>query len=58
MKLKYQGSTKVRCAQLQALRREFEVLGWEKVDDYFTRTLTIAKKNASTWRKYEAECNC
>lgn len=47
MKLKYQGSTKVRRAQLQALRREFEVLGMkegEKVDEYFTRTLTIANK--------------
>ncbi|PNX69644.1 retrovirus-related Pol polyprotein from transposon TNT 1-94, partial [Trifolium pratense] len=27
MKQKYQGSTKVKRAQLQALRREFEVLG-------------------------------
>jgi len=27
MKMKYQGSTKVKCAQLQALRREFEIFG-------------------------------
>ncbi|KAL6311034.1 hypothetical protein AAG906_015925 [Vitis piasezkii] len=35
MKQKYQGSTRVKRAQLQALRREFE---------YFARTLTIANK--------------
>ena len=47
MRLKYQGTTKVKCAQLQDLRREFEILGMkegEKVDDYFARTLTIADK--------------
>lgn len=47
MKQKYQGSTKVKRAQLQALRREFEILGMkdgESVDEYFTRTLTIANK--------------
>lgn len=47
MRQKYQGSTKVKRAQLQALRREFEILGMkegEKVDDYFARTLTIANK--------------
>jgi hypothetical protein len=47
MKQKYQGSTKVKRAQLQALRREFEVLGMkdgEKVDEYFSRTLSIANK--------------
>ncbi|XP_048436087.1 uncharacterized protein LOC125475405 [Pyrus x bretschneideri] len=47
MRLKYQGSTKVKRAQLQALRREFEILGMkegEKVDEYFARTLTIANK--------------
>ena len=45
MKLKYQGSTKVRRAHLQALRREFEVLGMkegEKVNEYFARTLIVA----------------
>ena len=38
MKQKYQGSTKAKRAQLQALKREFEILGMkegEKVDDYF-----------------------
>jgi hypothetical protein len=47
MRQKYQGSTKVRRAQLQALRREFEILGMkegEKVNDYFARTLSIANK--------------
>lgn len=47
MKQKYQGSTRVKRAQLQALRREFEVLQMkegERVDEYFARTLTIANK--------------
>ncbi|XP_073262654.1 uncharacterized protein [Populus alba] len=47
MRLKYQGSTKVKRTQLQALRREFEILGMkegEKIDEYFARTLTIANK--------------
>lgn len=47
MKQKYQGSTKVKRAQLQALRREFEILGMkegDKVNEYFARTLTIANK--------------
>ena len=47
MKKKYQGSTKVKRAQLQALKREFEILGMKeggKVDDYFARTITIANK--------------
>ena len=47
MKQKYQGSTKVRRAQLQALRREYEVLSMkegEKVDNYVGRTLTIVNK--------------
>ncbi|MCH91955.1 retrovirus-related Pol polyprotein from transposon TNT 1-94, partial [Trifolium medium] len=45
MRRKYQGSTKVKRAHLQALRREFEVLAMkeiETVDEYFTRTLAIA----------------
>ncbi|KAI9177638.1 hypothetical protein LWI28_017655 [Acer negundo] len=47
MRQKYQGSTKVKRAQLQALRREFEILSMkesEKVNEYFARTLTIANK--------------
>ncbi|XP_075645817.1 uncharacterized protein LOC142616979 [Castanea sativa] len=47
MKQKYQGSTRVKRAQLQALRKEFEVLQMkvgESVDAYFARTLIIAKK--------------
>ena len=45
MRLKYQGSIKMRRAYLQALRREFKVLGMkgEKVN-YFARALTIANK--------------
>ncbi|MCI20020.1 retrovirus-related Pol polyprotein from transposon TNT 1-94, partial [Trifolium medium] len=45
MHTKYQGSTKAKRAQLQALRREFEVLGMKEsgfVNDYFARTLVIA----------------
>jgi len=47
MKTKYQGSTRVKRAQLQALRKEFETLhmkAGETVNDYFARTLTIANK--------------
>lgn len=48
MKQKYQGSTKVKRAQLQALRRDFETLHMNKegetVDNFFARTLTIANK--------------
>ena len=47
MKQKYQGSTKVKRAQLQALRTDFETLHMkeeETVDDFFARTLTIANK--------------
>jgi len=47
MKRKYQGSTKLTRAQLQALRSEFEALAkkeGESVNEYFARTLTIANK--------------
>ncbi|KAI5316392.1 hypothetical protein L3X38_036099 [Prunus dulcis] len=47
LKQKYQGTTRVKRAQLQALRKEFEVLHMkvgESVKDYFARTFTIANK--------------
>ncbi|XP_073138295.1 uncharacterized protein [Henckelia pumila] len=47
LKQKYQGSTRVKKAQLQALRKEFEILQMkerESVDEYFARTLAIANK--------------
>ncbi|XP_004493347.1 uncharacterized protein [Cicer arietinum] len=47
MKQKYQGSTKVKRAQLQVLRREFEILTvkeGEKVDSYLGRTLSTLNK--------------
>lgn len=47
MRQKYQGSTKVKRAQLQALRRDFEMLHMEEgeiVNEYFARTLTIVNK--------------
>ncbi|XP_008227185.1 PREDICTED: uncharacterized protein LOC103326725 [Prunus mume] len=47
LKQKYQGTTRVNRAQLQALRKEFEILhmkAGESVNEYFARTLTIANK--------------
>ena len=47
LKQKYRGSARVKRAQLQALRREFEILTMkegESVTDYFARTLSIANK--------------
>lgn len=47
MKQKYQGTTRVKRAHLQALRKEFEILHMktgETVNEYFARTLTIANK--------------
>ena len=45
LKQKYQGTTRVKRTQLQALRKEFGVLHMkivESVNEYFGRTLTIA----------------
>jgi transposase InsO family protein len=56
MKRKYQGSTKVKRAQLQALRRDFEVLAMkddETVDEYFSRTLAIANKMTAHGERME-----
>ncbi|GAU16044.1 hypothetical protein TSUD_339150 [Trifolium subterraneum] len=47
MQRKYQGSTRVKRAQLQSLRREFEILCMkdeESVTEFFARTLAIANK--------------
>ncbi|XP_070662476.1 uncharacterized protein [Malus domestica] len=47
LKQKYQGTTHVKRAQLQALRKEFKVLHMktgETVNNYFGRTLIIANK--------------
>ncbi|PNY15490.1 retrovirus-related Pol polyprotein from transposon TNT 1-94, partial [Trifolium pratense] len=56
MRMKYQGSTKVKQAQLQALRRDFEVLGMnesESVNDYFARTLAIANRMTAQGQRME-----
>jgi len=47
MKQMYKGTTKVKRAHLQALRKEFEILQMkarESMNKYFARTLTIANK--------------
>ncbi|KAG7557256.1 Reverse transcriptase RNA-dependent DNA polymerase [Arabidopsis suecica] len=47
MRKKYQGSTKVKRAQLHALRREFELLAMkegEKVDVFLGRTLAVVNR--------------
>ena len=47
LKQKYQGTARVKRAQLQALRKQFEVLHMrmdESVNEYFAQTLTIANK--------------
>jgi hypothetical protein len=56
MRRKYQGSTKVKRAQLQSLRRDFEVLAMgenEFVNDYFARTLAIAYRMTSQGERVE-----
>ncbi|KAL6193975.1 hypothetical protein ACLB2K_035059 [Fragaria x ananassa] len=45
MKIKYQGNDRVKRAQLQTLRRDFEVLEMklgESVTDYFARVMVVA----------------
>jgi len=47
MKQKYQGSTKVKRAQLQALRKKFEMLNMKegkKIDNFMARTLIVVNK--------------
>lgn len=47
MKQKYQGTTRVKRAHLQALRKEFEMAHMkdgESVDEYFARVLVITNK--------------
>ena len=47
LKQKYQGTTRVKRAHLQALRKEFKILHMkvgESMNEYFARTLTIANK--------------
>ncbi|KAK2412918.1 hypothetical protein QL285_048063 [Trifolium repens] len=56
MKRKYQGSTKVKRAQLLALRREFEILTMkesETVDEYFSRTLAIVNRMTAHGERME-----
>ncbi|CAJ2648156.1 unnamed protein product [Trifolium pratense] len=56
MRRKYQGSTKVKRAQLQSLRREFEVLEMgesESVNEYFARTLAIANRMTAHGERME-----
>ncbi|XP_019442326.1 PREDICTED: uncharacterized protein LOC109347051 [Lupinus angustifolius] len=56
MKQKYQGSTKVKKAQLQALRREFELLAMkegDKVNNFMRRTLTLVNKMKSNGETME-----
>ncbi|GAU36022.1 hypothetical protein TSUD_211600 [Trifolium subterraneum] len=54
MRTKYQGSTRVKHAQLQALKRDFEVLAMgdsETVDEYFARTMATANKMTACGEK-------
>ncbi|XP_014511418.1 uncharacterized protein LOC106770105 [Vigna radiata var. radiata] len=57
MRQKYQGSTRVKRAQLQALRREFGLLTMkdgEKVDSFFGRIMTVVSKMRSNGEVMES----
>ena len=56
MKKKYQSTTTVKRQQLEALRKEFEILQMkqgESVDEYFSRTLAIVNKMRIRGEKIE-----
>lgn len=56
MRRKYQGSTNVKRAQLQALRKEFEILAMiegESIYECFLRTLSIANKMTAHGEKMD-----
>jgi hypothetical protein len=56
MKNKYQGSTRVKRAQLQALRRDFETLQMkvgESVTNYYARTMEISNKMRFDYEKMD-----
>ncbi|KAK8274685.1 hypothetical protein V6Z11_D10G090000 [Gossypium hirsutum] len=56
MKTKYQGSSRVKRAQLQALRRDFEVLQMkdgESITDYCARTMGIILRSLSPKYDYD-----
>ena len=58
MKYKYQGSTRVKRAHSQALRKEFEMLhmkAGESVNEYFARTFIIAKMKLNGDNKGDVE---
>ena len=47
MRRKYQGSTRVKRAQLQAVRRDFEILQMQKgetVNDYIDKVMSLASQ--------------
>lgn len=47
MKQKHKGTTKVKKAQLQSLRKEFELFGMKddkSISEYFARTLAFMNK--------------
>ncbi|GKB26996.1 retrovirus-related pol polyprotein from transposon TNT 1-94 [Tanacetum coccineum] len=57
MQQKYHGSSKVRQAQLQALKREYELLSMkegEKVDSFMSRTLAVVNKMKINGEQVEA----